>query len=85
MVFIRISEACFCSLACYKEQAYHKGQISSVENQGEMRCVYCRGNMEDREHLFFQCSLTGRIWREAMRCCLIDNPEVDGVHCWIGV
>lgn len=31
-----------------------------------------------REHLFFECSFTGRNWKEVMCWCMIPNPKC----CW---
>ena len=30
-------------------------------------CVFCRQGSEDREHLYFQCCFTKRIWQQIMR------------------
>ena len=34
-----------------------------------MACVYCQANVEDRNHLFFQCQVTSRIWMRVLRLC----------------
>jgi hypothetical protein len=39
--------------------------------------LFCHGNQESRDHLFFHCSLSRRIWRELMASCMISDPEVE--------
>ena len=40
-------------------------------------CKFCIHQMEDREHLFFQCSFTNRIWKVIMALCLVSDAPVD--------
>ena len=41
---------------------------------GDSNCVFCRNALESRDHLFFDCSFTKRIWVSIMRLCLVSNP-----------
>ena len=34
-----------------------------------MSCVFCRANVEDRNHLFFGCHFTAGIWMRVLRLC----------------
>ena len=34
-----------------------------------MSCVFCRANVEDRNHLFFGCHFTAGIWMRILRLC----------------
>ena len=34
-----------------------------------MSCVFCRANVEDRNHLFFGCHFTAGIWLRILRLC----------------
>ena len=34
-----------------------------------MTCVYCQANVENRNHLFFECQVTSRIWMRVLRLC----------------
>jgi hypothetical protein len=36
---------------------------------GDTRCVFCRNCTESRDHLFFLCSFSARIWKECMKRC----------------
>ena len=38
-------------------------------------CVFCRSSIEDRDHLFFQCSITKRIWYDIMGLCLVSDAK----------
>ena len=38
-------------------------------------CVFCRYSTEDRDHLFFQCSITKRIWDNIMGLCLVSDAK----------
>jgi hypothetical protein len=37
--------------------------------QGDINCVFCRHGVESRDHLFFDCSFSFRIWRTCMQRC----------------
>ena len=41
-------------------------------------CVFCRYSIEDRDHLFFQCSITKRIWDNIMGLCLVSDAKTYG-------
>lgn len=56
---------------------------------GEANCVFCRGCIESREHLFFECGYSRRLWRELLKKTLIHNPPLSwsdikrmGVNEW---
>ena len=34
-----------------------------------MSCVFCRADVEDRNHLFFGCKFTASIWSRILRLC----------------
>ena len=34
-----------------------------------MACVYCQAHIENRNHLFFECKVTSRIWMRVLRLC----------------
>ena len=36
-------------------------------------CQFCRQYMEDRNHLFFKCSFSSRIWKYIMGLCLASS------------
>ncbi|KAL0007529.1 hypothetical protein SO802_009031 [Lithocarpus litseifolius] len=38
-------------------------------------CVFCRSSIEDRDHLFFQSSITKRIWDNIMGLCLVSDAK----------
>jgi len=44
---------------------------------GDTQCVFCRHGIESRDHLFFRCSFSSRIWKNCMQRCNIDNPDLD--------
>jgi hypothetical protein len=41
---------------------------------GDCLCLFCQGRLENRTHLFFQCSFSKRIWKNLMASCLVTNP-----------
>jgi hypothetical protein len=47
-----------------------KEMMSKWGYAGDSLCPFCRGKLESREHLFFKCSFSSRIWRELMASCL---------------
>jgi hypothetical protein len=34
--------------------------------QGDVKRIFCRFGIEDRDHLFFSCGFSGRIWKKVM-------------------
>lgn len=43
---------------------------------GSMECLFCYARQECRDHLFFECSFSHRIWRAVIEACLITNPKL---------
>ena len=41
-------------------------------------CVFCRSNVEDRNHLFFGCQFTAGIWLRILRLC----GNIRSPRCW---
>jgi hypothetical protein len=39
--------------------------------------VFCRNCIESRDHLYFECGFTKRLWREVMRKCMRGAPKMD--------
>jgi hypothetical protein len=46
-------------------------RMASWGFNGDVLCVFCRSCIEGRDHLFFQCSFSRRIWKSVMDRCLI--------------
>lgn len=44
---------------------------------GDTLCPFCRSCIEAREHLFFHCSFSQRIWKVMISRCDVVNPKVD--------
>jgi len=44
---------------------------------GQILCPFCYGAQESREHLFFRCSFSRRIWNEIMAECYFYNVPLD--------
>jgi len=64
-------------LAC-RDTIVTKHKMFSWGYIGDVNCLFCHGCMEDRDHLFFICSFSRRVWRVVMAVCLIENPPI----CW---
>ena len=41
----------------------------------EGNCGFCRNSLETRNHIFFDCSFSQRIWRRIMALCLVSNTS----------
>jgi len=52
-------------------------RLLSWDFSGDTSCVFCRRGTESRDHLFFQCSFSSRIWKECMNRCSIVQPGFD--------
>jgi hypothetical protein len=46
--------------------------------QGDVKCIFCIFGIEDRDHLFFSCGFSGKIWKNVMGLCGVLNPPT----CW---
>jgi hypothetical protein len=44
--------------------------------KGDVNYWFCRNHVESRDHLFFECSFSYRIWRFCMARCRVDNPPI---------
>ena len=42
---------------------------------GDSLCVFCINSLESRDHLFFKCCFTRRIWDDIMKLCLVSNAQ----------
>jgi len=45
---------------------------------GDVKCTFCRFGIEDRDHLFFSCGFSSRIWKHVMELCGVLHPPT----CW---
>jgi hypothetical protein len=45
---------------------------------GDVKCIFCRFGVEDRDHLFFSCGFSSRIWKHVMELCGVLHPPT----CW---
>jgi len=46
--------------------------------QGDVKGVFCRHGIEDKDHLFFSCGFSSRIWYHVIELCCVLNPPI----CW---
>jgi hypothetical protein len=44
--------------------------------QGDVQCAFCRNGVEDRNHIFFQCGFSKRVWTASLSKCNYVNPPV---------
>jgi hypothetical protein len=53
---------------------------------GNVSCLFCHACVESRDHLFFSCGFSRRIWYTIMRDCSIPCPPVewDDIADWCG-
>ena len=42
--------------------------------KGEVQCSFCHSYVETRDHLFFECSFSSRIWKFCMLRCIVEQP-----------
>jgi hypothetical protein len=46
--------------------------------QGDVKYIFCKDVIEDRDHLFFTCGYSSRIWQQVMILCSMLNLPT----CW---
>jgi hypothetical protein len=54
---------------------------------GNFICSFCHGCLESRDHLFFSCSFSSRVWKRVIATCFISNPrkeweDIKGKSIW---
>jgi hypothetical protein len=49
-------------------------RLASWGFKGDVLCLFCRHCLESRDHLFFECGFSSRIWKACLVRCLVDNP-----------
>jgi hypothetical protein len=54
----------------FKDALITKERMCKWGFEGDCLCLSCRGSIENRSHLFFQCGFSRRIWRNLMSLCL---------------
>ena len=52
-----------------------KKKKTNVGYQGDLMCSFRRSKLESRDHIFFRCSLSERIWKGVLRRCLIKKED----------
>jgi len=52
-----------------------KSRMCGWGYMGDCLCPFCRSRMESREHLFFDCGFSYRIWKELLGLCLVTEPK----------
>ena len=68
-------QALLCWSNGYPEQAPNKRQNASMGACCDSMCVFWGSSIEDRDHLFSQCSITKRIWDNIMGLCLVSDAK----------
>jgi hypothetical protein len=54
----------------FKDALITKERMCRWGYLGDCLCLFCRGRIENRDHLFFQCGFGKRIWRILLDLCL---------------
>jgi hypothetical protein len=52
------------------------GNLLKWSYVGNVLCLFCRGSIEGRSHMFFHCSFSRRIWQEYMSSNLIRDLQI---------
>jgi hypothetical protein len=45
--------------------------------QGAVLCWFCHRELESRDHLFFNCGFSGRLWKTGLAECNVHNHPSD--------
>jgi len=62
-----------------------KDRMSLWGYTGSIVCLFCHGQIKSKEHIFFSCSFSRRIWRVILANCGVDNPPVFGMMWLTGL
>ncbi|XP_059455969.1 uncharacterized protein LOC132186126 [Corylus avellana] len=44
--------------------------------KGVVQCCFCHSQLETRDHIFFECSFSSRVWKYCMIRCRVDMPPM---------
>ena len=73
---LTISKHSFIGLLVVINKLSTRDRMAKWGYLGDSLCVFfCRNCLESRDHLFFECSFTRRIWDDMMKLCLVSNAE----------
>jgi hypothetical protein len=61
----------------FQDALVTKQRMSGLGYTGQILCLFCYGAQESRDHLFFRCSFSRRIWTEIMVDCSFLNVPLD--------
>jgi hypothetical protein len=61
----------------FRDALVTKQKMCSWGYSGRSLCLFCYGKQESREHLFFSCSFSQRIWLQLMADCSFTDVPVD--------
>ena len=54
----------------------YKKYIDAMGFLRDSYCAFYRNKIESREHLYFECSFTKRIWKHIMGLCLVTDVPI---------
>jgi hypothetical protein len=72
---VAIPKHAFMLWLVFKDAMITKSRICGWGYEGDCLCSFCRSGTESRDHLFFECSFSYRIWKEILGLCLIYEPK----------
>jgi hypothetical protein len=81
---LAIPRLAFCLWLTFRDALLTRDELVSWGFAGSMECLFCHASLESRDHLFFECSFSRRVWRAVMEACLISDPKLiwDDVSAW---
>jgi hypothetical protein len=60
----------------FKDAIFTREHMCRWGYSGDNLCLFCRSRQENKDHLFFECSLSKRVWRALMADCGIVDPPL---------
>jgi hypothetical protein len=61
----------------FKNALITRDRLCSWGVPGSMECLFCHATQECKDHLFFECNFSCRIWRAVMEACLIIDLKLE--------
>jgi hypothetical protein len=72
---VAIPKQAFMLWLVFKDAMITRSKLWKWGFMGDCLCPFCRGCLESREHLFFECGFSFRIWRNLLSLCLVTGPK----------
>ena len=70
---LAIPKQAFIMCLALKDMLITRERLLKWGYKGEVQCNFCHNQLENHDHIFFECSFSYRIWNFCMLRCRIEK------------